>query len=496
MDNPAEVQELRNKLRMMKFPQDEILNTVRRQQRAIHKQKQANETIRNEINEYEKQIEHIQHEIHLHKTDENLQKLQTMRKNLSNKLSLLTADVNAEEAKKRKLEEEVSKENSKAGGFFQQSRENEQLQARCRTMENRLDKALVRYSKNLTKLAEIRSRIDELRKERFAFKEIIRTAEVQKDREDQEITRLISNSNEAYSERDRKNMETLRLKTAEKTDIKAFEEKLARLNQTIEGQKISQSHPPVPQQPLPSMSSQLGSQLDQDQEGLVQMTEQYQIAIDRTLDIMEMKDIEELFDEAERIERENFSLYNFVVEQGATRTKLQDEIDGLELQRDSLLAQREDNELEQSEELQELTGNIQEVDMELADVRHEKEKNMEAFASIYKGIESMFNMLECKWSDSPDGKAGISPTNAMFCLSSIETAVADMMNSVLEKTKLECNLRDIKPLSFIQGGEQSPQATMTRQLVTSRVVQEKELAGKVADSTKPLSIEEMMAMLE
>jgi hypothetical protein len=39
MENPAEVQELRNKLRMMKFPQDEILNTVRRQQRAIHKQK-------------------------------------------------------------------------------------------------------------------------------------------------------------------------------------------------------------------------------------------------------------------------------------------------------------------------------------------------------------------------------------------------------------------------------------------------------------------------
>ena len=66
MVNPAEVQEIRNKLRMMKFPQDEILNTV-------HEQKQANETIRTEINEYEAQIAKINHSIEKYKTDEELQ---------------------------------------------------------------------------------------------------------------------------------------------------------------------------------------------------------------------------------------------------------------------------------------------------------------------------------------------------------------------------------------------------------------------------------------
>ena len=35
--------------------------------------------------------------------------------------------------------------------------------------------------------------------------------------------------------------------------------------------------------------------------------------------------------EAEKLERENFSLYNFVVEHGATRTRLCEEIEGLEL---------------------------------------------------------------------------------------------------------------------------------------------------------------------
>ena len=57
---------------------------------------------------------------------------------------------------------------------------------------------------------------------------------------DQEIAKLIRDSNDAYAERDSRKMELVRLKSAEKTDVKAFEEKLARLKQTIEGQKIAQ----------------------------------------------------------------------------------------------------------------------------------------------------------------------------------------------------------------------------------------------------------------
>jgi hypothetical protein len=44
-----EVQELRNRLRMMKFPgADEVLNVVRRHQRALQKETEANETLRQE----------------------------------------------------------------------------------------------------------------------------------------------------------------------------------------------------------------------------------------------------------------------------------------------------------------------------------------------------------------------------------------------------------------------------------------------------------------
>jgi hypothetical protein len=75
-ENPAEVQELRNKLRMMKFPQDEILNVVRRQQLAIQRQRRANDTVRAEINDYEFQIGQMQTMIDENKSSEELQRLQ------------------------------------------------------------------------------------------------------------------------------------------------------------------------------------------------------------------------------------------------------------------------------------------------------------------------------------------------------------------------------------------------------------------------------------
>ncbi|KAK8891599.1 hypothetical protein M9Y10_028812 [Tritrichomonas musculus] len=124
MENPAEVKEIRNKLRMMKFPQDEIVSTVRRQQRAIHKQKLANETLRKEIVEYEKEITNLDHQLEQFKTNEELQKLNAQKKRYFNQLSVINAYLAAEEKKRKKLGDEVSKANSKAGGLFKQSKEN------------------------------------------------------------------------------------------------------------------------------------------------------------------------------------------------------------------------------------------------------------------------------------------------------------------------------------------------------------------------------------
>jgi chromosome segregation ATPase len=480
---------------MMKFPQDEILNTVRRQQRAMHKQKVANDTLKREIDEYETQINAFQRKIEAHKASEELQRLRAAAKNLANKLAILTADFSAEENKRKKLEEEVSRENSLAGGLFKQSRENEELQTRVRTMENRLDKAMVCYNGNLATLIELRHQIDELRKDRSNFRMTMETMAKRRQEKEAEIAGLISESNDAYGVRDSRKMELAKLREAEQQDIKSFEETMARLNQTIEGQKIAQGRTIDQKSTLHSNDSQSGPQLEQTEE-LVTLTEQYQALTQRTVELCGMGSVQELFTEAEKLGRENFSLYTYVVEHGANRTRLQEQIDALELQRETLVAQGEDTEAEQSARLLSLTAEIQTTATELAAVRAQKTERDAAFAAVYALIGEVFEMLGCKWDEAPDGKSTVTAVNAMFCLSAIESVIAPLIRRVFDRAKLECTIGDIRPSSFLPEDHVEQAGGATKPAITGARSPEKEISAKLGEYTKPLSVEELRALLD
>jgi hypothetical protein len=162
-----------------------------------------------------------------------------------------------------------------------------------------------------------------------------------------------------------------------------------------------------------------------------------------------------------------------------------------------LLSQTETNDESQSEALEQLTAEIQVVDTELVTIRQEKLKSEEEFQCVYSEIDRMFNSLKCEWADAPDAHTTVTPANAMFCLARIEVKIADMISNVYEKTKVECLTRDIKPSSFLSD-DQKPQdsATLSKHSIATKPVQEKELLGKVADASKPFSLEEMRLMLE
>jgi hypothetical protein len=224
------------------------------------------------------------------------------------------------------------------------------------------------------------------------------------------------------------------------------------------------------------------------------LTDQYNATIVRTLELCGMTGVPELFSEAEKLERENFSLYNYVVEHGARQTRLQEEIDGLELQHRSLVLQTNANDEEQSVALEELTTAIQQVDADLTTARDEKAARDVEFASVYTEVEAVFNLLACDWTDAPDGKTTVTPLNAMFCLSAIEGKITEMMNTVFEKTRLECSFMDIKPASFIADGTDAQTVAKHPSSIGTRTP-EKEPA-RVVDSPKPLSLDELRAMLE
>jgi hypothetical protein len=351
----------------------------------------------------------------------------------------------------------------------------------------------VRYNRNLGQLVELRAHIDELRKDRGNFRDVMTTAATARTKKDEQMAQLISESNEAYAVRDSKKMKLVQLQTVEKADVAAFEEKLSVLNETIQAQKLTQSRT-IDQRPTDQqIDSQIGSQTDQ-QEEMTMLTEQYNATITRTLELCGMASLPELFGEAEKLERENFSLYNYVVEHASRQTRLQEEIDGLELQHEALVAQTTASDEDQSAMLERLTDEIQKVDQELVGLQEQKAANDTEFASVYTEVEAIFNLLGCSWDDTPDGKTVVTPLNSMYCLSAIEGELVAMMNNVFEKTKLECSFKDIKPTTFLPDSSDAALARHTTGATAVQRAPEKE--GKVADASKPLSLEELRSMLD
>jgi hypothetical protein len=364
-----------------------------------------------------------------------------------------------------------------------------------------LDKAIVRYNINLQKLADLRAQLDELRKDRFNFKDAIQSADQTRQKKESEMATLITESNNAYSERDRRKMELARLRAAEKADLTAFDEKVSVLDQTIESQKAAASHQTNDQQLGPAVDSLIvGQQAEQDD--LAVLTAQCERANQAALDLCHVRDVCELFAAAEKLERENFSLYSYVVEHGATRARLQEDIDGLELQRDALLAQAASSEDEQSRVLLQLTEEIQRVDGELRAIEDEKAENETQFQAVYREIEAIFNSLKCPWDDAPDGKATTTPGNSLFCLSSIETVIAEMANQVYEKTKIQALTR---PEVFTPVPEAPPSPAPDPGLLITKhptvigrigLTTDQGGAGRPVESNHPLSLEELRKTLE
>lgn len=492
MENPAEVQELRNKLRMMKFPQDDILNIVRRQQRAIHKQKQANETIRNEITMYEEEIMSFEKADKEYKSSEDRLNLETKKKNLSNKLGILQADFKAEDDKRKRLEEEVSRARFKCGGLYAQTKENEGIQNRLHNMENRLDQAFNRYNKHLRKLESLRLEIDELRKQRFAFVQIYSQTIQDEKAKDEQISSLISASNDAYQMRDNLKNEIIELKNTEKQHRIKFEQEINRYTQMIEGQAVLARHPRNEQIPIPSISSQSGSSADQ-QEELQKETEKMTQLVDQTLKNTGTGTIEELFEKFSALESENYSLFSFVVEHGAEKTRLMEEIQDLEAKNHKLNMETQIIESEQNLKLQELTATMEDTERQLEESKATWESNKERMEYLYKEIETLFNELGCSWDNSPDEKNYVTSVNALFCLSQIENIFAEMMNTVANRASVLLTTGPVRDRSSNSADERSGiSASRLQGMNTTANIS---FIHKPGSENKPLSLEEIRARL-
>jgi chromosome segregation ATPase len=126
------------------------------------------------------------------------------------------------------------KERKNMGGV-NAARENQQMiQKQIRILENRLDKALVKFNQSLAHNRKLREEIDDLRRERVVFDNIYKKLEKELHEKKKQMAQVIELSNLTYEQRDNCQMEITAIDQANRKEQEDFEEQMIELGRMLE----------------------------------------------------------------------------------------------------------------------------------------------------------------------------------------------------------------------------------------------------------------------
>lgn len=111
---------------------------------------------------------------------------------------------------------------------------NNMIANQVHVLENRLDKALVKFNEALHINKELREQIDSLRRERAVFDTIYKKLERELQEKKKEMAFIIEVSNIAYEERDNAQSELSQLKLYASKELQSFEETFKELDELLE----------------------------------------------------------------------------------------------------------------------------------------------------------------------------------------------------------------------------------------------------------------------
>jgi chromosome segregation ATPase len=134
----------------------------------------------------------------------------------------------------KKMQKTIFEQRKELGGVNASRNTNQQVQNDIRRLENRLDKALVKFNEALAHNKNLRETIDNLRRERVVFDGIYRKLERELHEKKNKMAQIIEVSNLAYEARDKAQAEMIELKGKADKEQQKFEMEWSQLGQLIE----------------------------------------------------------------------------------------------------------------------------------------------------------------------------------------------------------------------------------------------------------------------
>jgi len=405
----------------------------------------------------------------------------------------------------------------KRGGANATAMSASNLKKKIRMLENRLDKALVRYNESLANNRNLRERIENSRRDRVVFDGIYKKLERQLHDKKKDLALVIERSNEAYEFRDKAQSEMQVLKSQADKKQQDFEEKFHHLGEVIEQERTARDLAAgvVPGDSMGTFGdSEHRGNLSIDQEQNIkkkvakgawniakdkaqmhlssEKVQSYEEAFQQIQKATGIADIDELVTKFVEAEDKNFSLFNFVNELNSEIERLEMMISDTKAEIEKFKGQGLNTDNQRKKILHDLEARLQRTVAKADEYEEKYQTAMKTINQLKTGIQSIFTRIGCATTSVEEmlGNQGVTESNMMQYLGIIEQRTSQILQSHALNNQADGADAGMGLANLRQGGRDGASAPLGVQPPGMEDLSDEEDSEGEADE-RPLTREEL-----
>ncbi|GMI42274.1 hypothetical protein TeGR_g9947, partial [Tetraparma gracilis] len=380
---------------------EESHQVLRKQQQSIDKLRRDNDALKTEIamqmRTTLKPANNFQQSM--------IEKLGDQMDKYSKQIELERKSISAMDEAIAVLRDKILKERKNMGGVNAARDNQHMIQKQIRILENRLDKALVKFNQSLASNRSLREQIDDLRRERVVFDNIYKKLEKELHEKKKQMAHVIQLTNMTYEQRDNCQMEITAIDQANRKEQEDFEEQMLELGRMLEQDFKMQTSKSTAALEATSSSPKKGkknamretSKEKVEAQASMERVQNFEEAFNKIKAATGISDIEELVRTFIKNEDQNFSLFNYVNEQTNEIEKLEEQVLTLRKEEQKYTQESGDDVINQHKQiLKELETKLQASETQAERFETKCGGASKTIESLKRGIQAMFEKLECK----------------------------------------------------------------------------------------------------
>jgi len=379
-----------------------------------------------------------------------IQKLQDQADVLTRKIEIEKRKVSELDKQIDGMSQKIAEQRKKMGGVHAARENNQQIQKSILILENRLDKALVRYNEALAHNKTLRAQIDNLRRERLVFDQTYRKLERELQEKKKEMAIVIEQSNRAYEARDAAVNEMATLKAQADREQAAFEAEWRELGRLIESDKKMKELMKNRSKEERDNAERRG-ELTMEEEGKLKkkvVRGNWNIAKDRASQQISMEkvqsyseafariqqatgisDIDELVSTFINAEDENFRFFNYINKLNQEIEKLEEQIGETKAEIEKYKGQGANADTQRKKILKDLEERLAKTEARAEVYEQRQSAAQKTMNALKDGISKIFTRIGCNTPAVREmlGDDGVTEENMMQHLGIIEQRVNEIL---------------------------------------------------------------------